>query len=252
MSERMANKLQFKFDWKTSALILLLLPLLVSLGFWQLDRADEKARLQALFDKRQASAAIAIDQLNVDDDLRYQPVKLIGEFANDKSLFLDNRIYQGQFGYEVVTPFNVSNRELTVLVNRGWVKGDISRRSLPDVVGVPANVEILGQVYVPQGDMLVLEHSSSEGWPKVTQSLNIEALAPDFDTALFPFSVRLNEGAVGFLASNWNVINLQPEKHVGYAFQWFAMSFTLLIIGFLTNTNFWALRKLRKQSVQSN
>lgn len=249
MSEPVANKLQFEFDWKTSVLILLLLPLLVSLGFWQLDRADEKAQLQALFDERQASPPISIGLLNEGDDLRYQPVKLTGEFVNGKSLFLDNRIYRGKFGYEVVTPFKVSNSNMTVLVNRGWVKGDISRRSLPSVDAIDAGVEIVAQVYVPQGEMLVLEKLTVTGWPKVMQSLNIEALASGFDTTLFPFSVRLSENSVGFLASNWSVVNLRPDKHVGYAFQWFAMSITLLIIGFLTNTNFWALRKLRKKSV---
>ena len=38
-------KLRVELDWRTTLATALLLPTLLSLGFWQLDRADEKAAL---------------------------------------------------------------------------------------------------------------------------------------------------------------------------------------------------------------
>ena len=80
--------LQFTLDWRASLLVLMLLPLLLSLGFWQLERADEKRVLQELFQQRQSAGPIAIEELSEDQDLRYQPLTLRGKYINEKSLFL--------------------------------------------------------------------------------------------------------------------------------------------------------------------
>lgn len=248
MPESVPNRLRIKFDWKASALVILLMPLLLTLGFWQLDRADEKLSLQTLFDERLSSEPVALVDVKDISDLRFVRVKVQGQFINEKTLFLDNRIFQGQFGYDVVTPFSISNSGQVVFINRGWVKGDISRRTLPTIEPVVGSVELVGQVYVPHSEMLVLDKLTASGWPKVMQSFNVEMLEGDFESTLFPYSIRLEERSPGFLISSWRVVNLQPEKHTGYAVQWFAMSLTLVIIGFLANTNVWALVKARNES----
>lgn len=240
------QRLQFMLDWRASLLVLMLLPLLLSLGFWQLDRADEKRTLQELFQQRQSTGPVAIDALSENQDLRYQPIKLRGSYINEKSLFLDNRIYQGRFGYEIITPFKPASSGDIVLINRGWIEGDVSRRSLPKVDAVVTEVELLGEIYVPQGDVFMLAEETHTDWMSVVQSINIERLSEKFDQRLFPYVVRLSVESPGSYQPNWVVVNLQPEKHTGYAVQWFAMSVTLLIIAFFSNTNCWALLKGRK------
>ncbi len=251
MSNFQNNRLRFIPNWRASVLVLLLLPLLLSLGFWQLDRAEEKRQLQALFTERQANGPVWIEQLFGKDDLQYQPVRLRGEFINEKALLLDNRIYQGRFGYEIITPFKLAASNSVVLVNRGWLLGDSSRRRLPTINPVNGVVELTGEVYVPQGEMLVLAEERSTGWPRVVQSVNIDALKEEFEWPVFQYSVRLNGASPGLYQPNWVVVNLQPEKHTGYAVQWFAMSATLLLIAFLANSNCWALIKGRKSRVEN-
>ncbi|MEH6911867.1 MAG: SURF1 family protein [Oceanicoccus sp.] len=248
MTEFKHQGLQFTLDWRATLLVLMLLPLLLSLGFWQLDRADEKRALQKLFQQRQVAGPIAIEALSEHQDLRYQPTTLQGRYINEKSLFLDNRIYQGRFGYEIITPFKPARSDALVFINRGWVEGDISRRSLPKIESIVAEVELLGEVYVPQGDMLMLAEETNITWMSTVQAINIERLGEKFDQRLFPYVVRLSVESPGSYQSNWVVVNLQPEKHVGYAVQWFAMSVTLLIIAFLANTNCWSLIKGRKSN----
>ena len=238
-----SKRLQFTFDWRASLLVLLLLPVVTSLGFWQLSRAEEKRQMLALFEDRQARGPVAIEQSDADADLRYQPVALRGRFLNDQNLLLDNRIYQRRFGYEIITPFLLADSQQLVLVNRGWLQGDVARRALPEVAAVTGTVELGGEIYVPQGEVMLLAEDRSSGWPRVVQAVNIEQLQKEFKQPLFPYTVRLQAASPGALQPNWLVVNLQPEKHTGYAVQWFSMGIALLIIALLANTNIWRLLK---------
>ncbi|MEE8057424.1 MAG: SURF1 family protein [Pseudomonadales bacterium] len=246
MSEPKNNSLQLTPDWRATVLALLLMPVLLSLGFWQLDRAAEKRQLQLLFQQRQANGPVDIEELFAVEDLQYQPVRLRGEFINEKKLFLDNRIYRGRFGYEIMTPFKLAHTQMLVMVNRGWLAGDISRRSLPEINTITGTVELNGEIYVPKSEMLRLSQQQNSGWPRVLQSVNISQLEGEFNLPLFPYRVRLNPSSPGSYQPNWVVVNLQPEKHTAYAVQWFAMTATLFAILFLANTNCWALIKGHK------
>ncbi len=241
------RKLQFNLNWRASLLALALLPVLMSLGFWQLDRADEKRDLQSLFQQRQVNGPVNFEALDEANDLRYQPVRFVGRFINEKIIFLDNRINQGRFGYEIIAPFEVVDSQQIVLVNRGWVEGDKSRRTLPIIEPVLGELLLKGEVYVPQGAMLSLGQSQVGSWPRVLQSVDVAEFDKDFEQTLFPYIVRLDEESPAVFKPNWVVVNLQPAKHTGYAVQWFAMSFTLLLIIFLANTNCWSLIKNRKR-----
>ena len=241
MSESSARKLQFIPNWRASVLAVVLLPLLLTLGNWQLERAEEKRQLQQLFDERQAREPAAIEGLSPTADLRYQPVKLRGRFVNEKNLLLDNRIYQRRFGYEIITPFQLSSNGLWVLVNRGFLAGDISRRNLPSIDAITEELELIGEVHVPHGDMMTLAEDTASGWPRVIQVLAIEKIAKELGKELFPYTVRIKSPTQGSFEANWMVVNLQPEKHTGYAVQWFAMSAALVMIILLANTNIWQL-----------
>ncbi len=105
--------------------------MVISLGFWQLDRADEKRQLIALFDQRKSAPAVPISQLSLDSDLRYRQVQVRGRYLDNRQLLLDNRIRNGQFGYDAVTPLRLEGTDEVVLINRGWIKGDPARRALP-------------------------------------------------------------------------------------------------------------------------
>ena len=80
-------------------------------------------------------------------------------------------------------------------------------------------------------------------WMGVVQAINFEKLSQKFDQRLFPHVVRLSSESPGSYQPNWVVVNLQPEKHVGYAVQWFAMAFVLLIMTVIANSNLPELSK---------
>lgn len=221
----------FRFDWKLTLLTALLLPLLLSLGFWQLRREQEKLDLQQQYAARQADAPVPLSALELDEDLQYRRVAFAGEYDNAHSFLLDNRIHEGRAGYELITPVLTADAKV-VLVNRGWLPQGASRAQLPQPERIDGRVELQGTVYVPVGNPLVLgANDSSTNWPRVVQTLEppqMVAAAGHAERALFPYSIRLDAGAAGVLVRDWPVISTTPEKHRAYAVQWFAMATMLL------------------------
>jgi surfeit locus 1 family protein len=60
--------------------VALLLPLLVSLGFWQLSRGAEKTALLASYAERRAAEPMASSELLNSADPAYRRVRLHGQF----------------------------------------------------------------------------------------------------------------------------------------------------------------------------
>lgn len=227
-----AGSAYFRFNWKLALFTVLLLPVLVRLGFWQLEREQEKIRLQNLYEERQQEQPVDLHSLGQEQDLQYRQVYVAGSYDNEHIFLLDNKIYQGQVGYEVVVPF-LADDGLVVLINRGWMPTGQYRDQLPEVPVVIGPVAVAGSVYVAVGEQLVLgTEVAAPGWPKVIQTLDpagLSALAGyDADSRLFPFSVRLADDSPGVLTRHWPVISTAPEKHRAYAVQWFAMAAVLL------------------------
>lgn len=225
---------RYRFDWKLSLLVLLLLPLCLRLGVWQLAREQEKLALQQSWQLRQQEIPVELQNLDTEGDLQYRQVWMEGHYDNAHVFLLDNRIHAGQVGFEVVQPFRTTQNE-TVFVNRGWLAAGVSRQDLPLPPLLDEVVRVQGSVYVPVGDALVLgEIAPGPEWPKLIQTLDVAELARlsgiETDATLFAYSVRLAEATPGVLQRNWSVISTTPEKHRGYAVQWFAMAAALVLL----------------------
>jgi surfeit locus 1 family protein len=237
-------RLSLSLNAKVTALAALLLPVMLLLGNWQLERAEEKRAIEAAFNARQQQAPVSIDQTSPDADLAFTPVELEGQFDNQRYFLLDNRVHAGQLGYEVLTPLRTQGNRW-VLVNRGWIKGTDDRRDLPEIPTVDGTVRVTGSIYVPPGQPFLLAEQDFSGtdWPLVAQAVEVDKFAAALGRDVFPYVVRLDESAHGALQSNWEPINVQPEKHIGYAVQWFAMAAALVIWFVFANTNLTQLLK---------
>src|SRR5690606_39771658 len=75
----------------------------VSLGNWQLRRADEKAALQAIRDEAAAAGPVDFTGRSGDPgDLVGSLLRVTGQFDDDRTVFLDNRTHNGIAGFYVV------------------------------------------------------------------------------------------------------------------------------------------------------
>ena len=243
------TRVKIQWDWKATVLALALLPVLLWLGFWQMDRAEEKKQLQALYNKRMASPALPLSALQTPEAMRYQPVIIEGEYLPQWNLLLDNKVYRGSFGYEILTAFKLNNKQQWIWVNRGWIAGDRARLSLPNIPLPPSGQQhVNAEIYIPQGKVMQLGEDNNKAWPRVVQAINIQALAKELKQDMFPYSARLAPAEAGVLERNWLVVNIEPAKHTGYAVQWFALAVVAIIITLLANTNIWAVRKAKREN----
>ena len=237
-------KLRVELDWRTTLASALLLPTLLSLGFWQLDRAAEKAALIDRLEARRTLPAITPQSaMRLPGDERADRlVTMDSSFTPNHFVLLDNRLRGGKFGYEVVAFADVG--QLTVAVNLGWVRGDPSRQTLPDVV-LPSGVHtVSGRLYEPNGEAFMLgENRLPAQLPGVVQQLTLSAwqdeLERRLDQPVFPLEVRVGEFESVALDATWAIVNQTPAKHQGYAVQWFTMAAALGLAFIFRSTNLW-------------
>jgi len=222
--------MQFRPGWKLSLFFILMLPCLLSLGYWQLQRALEKQQILELVAQRRSATPMAMPQLLAIEDPAYVQVELRGTYVQDRLILLDNQVYQGQFGYEVVMPFRSAGGEL-LLISRGWIPGSLRREQLPTLDPVAGEFDLLAEVYVPLGEAYTLEDTAlPRRWPKRVQVLDQEALARALSEPLYPYVLRLRAGSATALQGHWQDVNIQPQKHTAYAVQWFALAAALVIL----------------------
>lgn len=231
-------------NWKILLLVLIAVLLLMRLGFWQIERAEEKQKLQAQFDQQSSLPPIALAasiQAAADQGLAQgnQRLSFAGYFDNQHMLLLDNRIKNGSVGYEVLAPFT-TDQGASLLVNRGWIEGFADRRQLPVVPPVEEHVELIAKVYVPLGEPVLLQADQwSEQWPIVVQSVDIDRLAQRMDISFYPYLLRIEAAESGALLVDWPAVNTRAEKHWGYAVQWFLMAAALLV--------FWLYSSIKRR-----
>jgi len=222
-------------QWKITILVLIFLPALIYLGFWQLDRAEHKRKLLSFYEQQRQQAHTALAELDASGKTKYKNVKIKGKYDIDHYWLLDNQPRQGKPGYEVIMPFyfdDAIGNNRTLLVNRGWIKAEVDRSRLPLIETTAEQVVINGYLY-PLTINAVIRHSLSDldvEWPKRVLQLDNQAAATALKKNIDTMMLRIDEDNVGSYVTQWPVINTQPAKHLGYAVQWFAMSIALVLL----------------------
>lgn len=226
--------IEFRPGLWPSLTTVVLLVLLLSLGFWQLDRAAQKRALLEAYGARPEDSAV---QLNADfvpgADWRYRHAEVEGSYLPAQQFLLDNRVYQGRVGYQVLTPLRLKDGMHAVLVNRGWVPQGKTRADLPKLpVDQSGVVRVEGLIDLPAAEVFVLGEGEDRdpGWPKVLQRVRLDLQAQQLGVKLLPVVLLLGVDQPDGFVRDWKPVVFGPERHVGYAVQWFSLSAALLII----------------------
>jgi len=80
--------------------------------------------------------------------------------------------------------------------------------------------------YVPPGASLELRHVESRDWPQLINQVDAAALWQRLGRGGLPLELRLEPGSAAY-DTDWPVVAMGPERHLGYAVQWFAMAVAL-------------------------
>jgi surfeit locus 1 family protein len=212
---------------------LALMGLFIGLGVWQLNRAHEKQAMLLQYHTRSQKSPVQL-RLPVADAERwqYRRVRITGHFDGERQFVLDNQVNRGRAGYHVLTPVKPTTGQSRVLVDRGWIPLGISREEMPDVDVASSEVTFEGVVYVPYERAYSLGQMASgeTGWPLRVQFIDFEQMAVRLGAPLAEMIIRLDAESPYGYRREWQIAPFTPERHLGYAVQWFAFACVLLII----------------------
>ena len=163
---------------------------------------------------------------------RYRRVEVAGEALGERQYLLDNRTRNGVAGYHVHVPMLVTGLDRLVLVNRGWVEAGPSRERRPDVSLATSEIVISGFVEYPRRTPLLGDDGyAGPTWPKVVQRIDLEKTARDLDRQVLPFVVLMDAAlAHGFVREWTPYLGIGPERHRGYALQWFSLAAAVAVV----------------------
>lgn len=203
--------------------------LFASLGMWQTIRSAEKFELEHQF----LNATIMPLHDAIKQDRRFAKVSASGKYDRKRHILLDNQILKGQPGVHVYTPFRTEDG-ITILVNRGWLPLGANRNTLPDVQTDDFSFVLNGRLNTfPVPGRLLGEADSlqNDQWPQLVTYLNQADIASALGTNIAPWVIQLApEDKSGFEGRDWKPVYLTSQKHDGYAFQWYALTFATLVL----------------------
>lgn len=223
--------------WPT-IVTLLVFALLMSLGFWQLNRADQKRALLARYHSGAHATVVRIDaRVKFAQGLEYETASATGSYDAGRQFLLDNRTHDGVAGYQVLTPLKLGGGDVAVLVNRGWVPLGASREVLPATPVGGDRRTVIGRIKVPS---LKGFHIGGEeprrGWPYRIQRVDTGKLSKELGYRLLPLELLLDPSQPDGYVREWHPLTFGPERNVGYAVQWFCMAAVLMVIYLMVNS----------------
>jgi surfeit locus 1 family protein len=216
-----------------------LLPLFVSLGFWQWHRGQARRAQWDEFARADVPAVEAVAE-ELTRLPRYTRVRVTGQLDGERQFLLENISRGGAPGYEVLTVLQRADGS-RLLVNRGWLPFSGYRAQLPDVsLPDPADesLQLTGRLAgLPVAGLASgqLAPALDGGWPRVTSFPTTEQLEAAYGKALLPVLLLLDAGSGPGYLRDWQPSGLPPERHIGYAVQWW--SFALLLLGLFIGLN---------------
>ncbi len=214
-----------------SILITATFAFLVSLGFWQLERADDKRSIEASIKQANTGSVELIKKEEGLQSKEYYEVRLQGKYLSDKQFIYDNQIVDQVSGYYVLTPYALEGQSKAILINRGFIPWNGRRDKLADIFIEQNSREIKVQISKPLKRMELKSTDSGIEFPVLIQSIDLEEMSEiagvDFSNVIGLLDDNSQDGFV----RKWEPYTGSIEKHIGYAIQWFLMALVLAIIG---------------------
>ena len=230
-------KVSFRPKWLPTLATIILAPMLAGLGFWQLDRSEQKSTSLQLYQTRAQSPAVTIGAaLEAPGEIEYRQVRTDGVWDQSREFFLDNQILDGRPGYHVITPILLKGSNTAVLVNRGWIPAAADRSILPETADLAGESELSGIAVIPPQDTFMLkdEEPLVDRWLPIWQTLDLARFSDNAPYPVQAFVILLDPAHTDGYERQWKPPTDEwIYRHQAYAFQWFALCAALLVIYFL-------------------
>ena len=213
------------------------LPLFISLGFWQWHRGEYRREQWQQFE-RTDQPPIEVNAASLARLQRFTRVRVAGEFDASRQFLLDNISHEGAPGYEVLSVLALADGS-RLLVNRGWLPFSGYRDVLPDVplpdgaaVSITGRLSLLPVAGLASGQ---IPPPVDGPWPRVGSFPDITQLEASCGASLLPVVLLLDaDSGPGYLR-DWQPPGISPDRNFAYAVQWW--SFALLALAMFVGLN---------------
>ena len=205
--------------------VIVMLPLLLRLGNWQVQRGALKRDLESQYLEKltELPKPVSVDVMSQP----FQALKLNGRYQPETFL-VDNQVSGGKTGYWVFQVFDEASFG-RVMINRGFI-ASTTRDRLPQVPMPDETVALVATVWPELGLIPAWGPQEWSGdWPKRIQRVNISRMA--VAATAWPAELRLEAGQPGVLEPAPFASRLSDDTHRGYAATWFGLA-TALVLGY--------------------
>lgn len=236
-------RLSFRFRWVPFIAAALVVAVGVSLGNWQLRRAEQKLVLQQQMLARSEFVPLNANALMPAGAVEeFRRVVAEGEFISTWAVYLDNRPYQGRAGFYLLMPFKLAGSEQSVLVLRGWFPRDATARErLPEIAVPKGVIRLEGRVRASTGKLMQLGEADVMKPGAIAQNIDVADVARASKLSLHTFIIEQTNDTADDLVRDWPTPSVGIDTHKGYAFQWFGLAVVaavfFLVTGFKRASN---------------
>ena len=217
-------------NFKSKILIfaIIFVPITISLGLWQIERANEKKVIISNYDKLLMSTPIALQKEQPLDN--WQPIETVGAYQ-DLVIYEDNAINSGKAGFKVYHLFQNGDGTF-IFVHRGFIERNLIKNNLPRIDTPVGKKNIKGTTLFKQNNTFVKNIEESD--IRIIQEFNTSVLIERFpilkDRYLHPFLFNLDVRDADKFQPIEKPGNMTATKHIGYAIQWFGLCAALIIL----------------------
>lgn len=217
-------------NFKSKILIfaIIFVPITISLGLWQIERANEKKVIISNYDKLLVSTPIALQKEQPLEN--WQPIETVGAYQ-DLVIYEDNAINSGKAGFKVYHLFQNGDGTF-MFVHRGFIERNLIKNNLPRIDTPLGKKNIKGTALFKQNNTFVKNIEESD--IRIIQEFNTSVLIERFpilkDRYLHPFLFNLDVRDADKFQPIEKPVNMTATKHIGYAIQWFGLCAALIIL----------------------
>lgn len=208
--------------------------LFCSLGSWQLGRAKQKEAMLADAQRILAERrAVPLSERALPARARdYSWTQGHGRYLDAPAVLLDNQNHQGRTGVRVLRLFQPDDGAAPMLVDLGWLPLP-GNRQLPTLSLATGEAELRGLLAPPPSEGMARAYASRQPNGEIlTTALDAPELPQLLGvTTLSPRLLKLDPALPGGYTRDLDILpnTLPPERHLGYAVQWFGLALAVFI-----------------------
>ncbi|MFN3741047.1 MAG: SURF1 family protein [Anaerolineales bacterium] len=214
----------------TTFLVLVGVAVCIRLGFWQLDRLEQRRTFNAHVQDMRSLPPLDLNQTSNFSDItrmEYRAAIARGRYDYEAQVALRNQYYEGQYGYHLLTPLLLDN-QIAILVDRGWIPAEGNASPVDwrkydeptEIIAVRGILRLGHPQRTPENSAAHLDF-----WMFV----DLEKIGKQIPYLILPAYLQLDPQERTTPPIPYQpTLDLSEGPHLGYAIQWFTFAAILL------------------------